>query len=551
MYNIFNLHSLFYKNLDMNKRLFIILLSIIISVPVFSQGIKFEKSMDAAIAKARKENKRIFVDVATSWCGPCKIMAANTFTRKDVGDFFSKHYVCLKLDAEKGEGVKIAKKYVVKAYPTLLFLNKDGEFLYKKVGSVKSKKLIEWASMKDAPSDLYFDMKKKYKSDKMTNKEIVDYMELVRKTGLSAVEILEEYLKSLSLKDLRSKNTYTEILKNRLSTNDYAFKILLKEYKYYSKLVDKRKFDNYLLAKCLYQSYTNGRTNISNKDFWKSLEMQGFSKVDDVEETYKLVKLLSKAANSVKIIDEEKYEDYSVRLKMLVKKNPYASTLVCREGIKAASGKNKRLATLMEKILTEASELEGKSAAKVMGSFAKLTSRSTRNLVIVNKRYDMAIKWSGDPNFQKEDVLKVKRQLGLLNSQFYHKEFPGFTLPDIDGNKVSLSDFRGKFVILDFWASWCSACRGENPNLKAVYKKYVSKGLEIISITCDKKMKIGKKLLRKKEWLKLTAKNTGVYKKYGIRGIPKIMLINPKGVLVGENLFGYKIEAAIKKEMKL
>jgi len=64
-------------------------------------------------------------------------------------------------------------------------------------------------------------------------------------------------------------------------------------------------------------------------------------------------------------------------------------------------------------------------------------------------------------------------------------------------------------------------------------------------------MKIGKKLLRKKEWLKLTAKNTGVYKKYGIRGIPKIMLINPKGILVGENLFGYKIEAAIKKEMKL
>ena len=84
-----------------------------------------EITFDQAIAAAKAENKLVFVDVMTSWCGPCKMMARDVFPQKKVGDFMNEKFVCLKIDAEKGEGIEIAKTYKVNAYPTFLLLNLD------------------------------------------------------------------------------------------------------------------------------------------------------------------------------------------------------------------------------------------------------------------------------------------------------------------------------------------------------------------------------------------------------------------------------------------
>ena len=66
-----------------------------------------------AVAKAKAENKLIFIDFYTQWCGPCLNMAENIFTLGSVGNFYNDHFVCLKIDAETGEGVELAKKYEV------------------------------------------------------------------------------------------------------------------------------------------------------------------------------------------------------------------------------------------------------------------------------------------------------------------------------------------------------------------------------------------------------------------------------------------------------
>ena len=83
-------------------------------------------SFDEAIAAAKQENKMVFIDFYTDWCGPCKMMAKEVFPQKKVGDYFNEKFVCVKFNAEK-EGKELAARYQVKAYPTFIVLNTKEE----------------------------------------------------------------------------------------------------------------------------------------------------------------------------------------------------------------------------------------------------------------------------------------------------------------------------------------------------------------------------------------------------------------------------------------
>ena len=106
-------------------------------------GIKFEKdNWENTLAKAKVENKIVFVDAYTTWCGPCKKMDAKTFPDKKVGDFYNKNFINIKVDAEKGDGLGIAEKYKVNSYPTLFFVNSDAELVHSSVGLKNPEELI-------------------------------------------------------------------------------------------------------------------------------------------------------------------------------------------------------------------------------------------------------------------------------------------------------------------------------------------------------------------------------------------------------------------------
>lgn len=113
-----------------------------------NSGIKFDKlGFDKALKQAKSSDKLIFIDVHTSWCGPCKEMAKTTFQSDEVGDVFNKKFINLKIDAEKdADGPSISKKYGVSAYPTLLFINGDGKLVKKLVGKQSEEKLLSVAS---------------------------------------------------------------------------------------------------------------------------------------------------------------------------------------------------------------------------------------------------------------------------------------------------------------------------------------------------------------------------------------------------------------------
>ena len=103
------------------------------SIATFAQGMKFEenKSFKELLAIAKKENKLLFLDAYTTWCGPCKLMAKNVFPQETVGNFYNANFVNSKIDMEKGEGIDLAKTYNVRAYPTYLFINGDGELIHR------------------------------------------------------------------------------------------------------------------------------------------------------------------------------------------------------------------------------------------------------------------------------------------------------------------------------------------------------------------------------------------------------------------------------------
>lgn len=107
-------------------------------------GISFFKGeFDLALKKAKSEKKLVFLDIYATWCGPCKRLKANTFSNTEVGSYYNANFINVALNGEEGEGMELARKYGVKAYPTLLYINGDGQVLESVTGYHNSSQFID------------------------------------------------------------------------------------------------------------------------------------------------------------------------------------------------------------------------------------------------------------------------------------------------------------------------------------------------------------------------------------------------------------------------
>jgi thioredoxin 1 len=109
-------------------------------------GINFHTgTWQEALDLAKKENKLIFLDVYASWCGPCKKLKSHTFSDAEVANYYNSTFINVSADAENGEGIQIANTYNVHQYPTLLFIDKNGEIVKATAGYHNPKQFIKLA----------------------------------------------------------------------------------------------------------------------------------------------------------------------------------------------------------------------------------------------------------------------------------------------------------------------------------------------------------------------------------------------------------------------
>jgi len=131
------------------------------------------------------------------------------------------------------------------------------------------------------------------------------------------------------------------------------------------------------------------------------------------------------------------------------------------------------------------------------------------------------------------------------------QKFTDFTITQEDSTKVSLSDYagKGKYVLVDFWASWCGPCRGEVPNLKELYSKYKGDKFEIVGVAVWDQLDKSKKIMKedKMTWPQILNAGEIPTKIYGITGIPHIMLIGPDGTIVARELRGDAMKEKVKE----
>ena len=164
------------------------------------------------------------------------------------------------------------------------------------------------------------------------------------------------------------------------------------------------------------------------------------------------------------------------------------------------------------------------------------------------------------PSHQGTAAIKASltQQLQKTNSaSWVGKEAPDFGMPDANGKEVKLSSFKGKYVLVDFWASWCGPCRQENPNVVNAYNRFKDKNFTVLGVSLDRPG-------QKDKWLKAISDdqltwtnisdlqfwNSPVVSLYGFEGIPFNILVDPQGKVIAEGLRGSGLEGKLEEVLQ-
>ncbi|MFM2251137.1 MAG: hypothetical protein RLZZ358_2067 [Bacteroidota bacterium] len=272
----------------------------------------------------------------------------------------------------------------------------------------------------------------------------------------------------------------------------------------------------------LYKENVDVKFNFSDPN---SLHIEGSQ---DSKEMLKLEKLMDAYQGQVNQLNEKYYEAMS-----------------------------KNDAEVIRQIQLDAMNLEAQQVVKVkemiesMGnSFASLAAVGLLNPQNDFPFLDALVSKLNENYPETIAILQLKQQLDEMRALAVGQLAPDIVLPDPSGKTTKLSDLRGKYVLIDFWAAWCKPCRQENPNVVRLFNQYNSKGFEVFGVSLDRS---------REDWVKAIADdqlnwtqvsdlqyfNSAAAVLYQIQAIPATYLVDPDGKIIAKDLRGPSLEAKL------
>ena len=258
------------------------------------QNIKFEDSdFKTILAKAKTEKKLIFLDAYAAWCGPCKLMERNVFTDANVADYYNKNFINAHFDMEKGEGRELAAKYGIRSYPTLLFLNGEGEVVGKELGYLNTADFLALGTKNNKPDLVNSNLKDEFLKGKLDQPALLNFISLYSgKDPILAKQASEKYFankkdKAFSGEEINALLNFTQ------SVDDANYKVFQQNKLAIVELLNEKnytQFDNYLRLMKIVTSATNDKTKTID-DAKVLKEGEGLLPKDDLVKSLNIYKL--------------------------------------------------------------------------------------------------------------------------------------------------------------------------------------------------------------------------------------------------------------------
>jgi len=274
------------------SRLFLVvlvssLLSILIIPGAVNAQINFEHGTWSEIkAKAKAENKLIFVDAYTTWCGPCKWMAKNVFTNDTVAAYYNSTFVNAKIDMEAGEGKDLAVLYKVRAYPSLLFVDANGDLVHKAVGSAPAADFVQLGKDALVPEKQFGTLERKYKSGQRDLPFIKTYLAALSELHQSTSEPLAGYLQTQQDEALSSPENWFLIHAYLTDPQSKSFIYLVKHpeafVKRYSADTVNAKIYSVYVTECYRLIFSRKADSVDYLPLKEKIQQSGFARKEEL-----------------------------------------------------------------------------------------------------------------------------------------------------------------------------------------------------------------------------------------------------------------------------